>query len=205
MDPLKNIADVLPQIVASRERLASFAHDIGYALRTVSDEELRQLRNLLANTVIGDVRDAGVISGVLEMIDGYRAGNASARRENQATDQLDDDLARDIVAELAQHSATTSELAEALDASPLEVSQAVNQLRKLDLVDSTRDLLNGPVRPHRLSLQGRVLADRAGLVSQDAGVSEADELRRRAKYREERHYENESGFAAAELGGEEEG
>jgi DNA-binding transcriptional ArsR family regulator len=174
-------------------------------LRTVSDEELRQLRNLLANIVIGDARDAGMISGVLEMIDGYRAANASVRGENEASDQLNDDLARDIVAELAQHSATTSELAEALGTSPLRVSQALHQLRKLDLVDSTRDLLNEPVRPHRLSLQGRVLADRAGLVSQDDGVSEADELRRRAKYREERAYEKDCGFPAAELGGEEEG
>ncbi|HEY0478881.1 MAG TPA: hypothetical protein VGD37_15285 [Kofleriaceae bacterium] len=169
---LQNIVDALPRILGSDERLASFAHDVGQALRTTDDEVLRQVRNLLATAVVEDEHRAGLVSGVLEMIDGYRSAVSSGQREDEALAELHQGLLRDVVAELAQRSSTTSKLAKALGKSMPEISRVLGRLRKLDLVDSTRDPLNGKVHPHRLSLQGRVLAERAGLISQiEAGRS----------------------------------
>ena len=166
MTSLQNLVEALPQILVDDERLASFAHDLGHSLRTVDDEVLRELRNLLAAATVEDDHRSGIVSGVLELIDGYRSSVATARGEAEALAELRQGLSRDVVAELAQRSATTSELARALGKSDPEISRALGRLRKLDLVDSTRDLLNRRVRPHRLSLQGRTLADRTGLVSQ---------------------------------------
>lgn len=198
MIPVQNIADALPEILGSDERLASFAHDIGHALRAIDDEVLRQVRNLLASVTVEDPHRSGLVSGVLEMIDGYRAATAAARREEETVAELRDGASRDVLAELARRSLTTSELAEALELGKSAISRALHRLRELDLVDSTRDPLNGRVRPHRLSLQGRMLAVRTGLIPQV--VDEIDMERER--YREEREFEERTDISPAVLGGD---
>jgi DNA-binding MarR family transcriptional regulator len=194
---VQNIAEALPEIIGSDERLASFAHDLGHALRTVDDEALRQVRNLLASVTVEDRHRSGMVSGVLEMIDGYRAA-AAAHREEEAVAELCEGVSRDVLAELARRALTTSELAEALKISKSAISRALHRLRELDLVDARRDPLNGRVRPHRLSLQGRMLAVRAGLIPQV--IDEIDMERER--YREEREFEERTNISPAVLGGD---
>ncbi len=145
------------RISGDDELLASFARDLGFALRDLDDDALLELRNLLALSPPDVASRRGLMQGLIEMIDGCRDALAAQAATGRAETAVREAVAHQIIMLLAPAERTTTELARLLRKEDEEISRALGKLREVALIESARDLTDGRRRWHRLSLRGKAL------------------------------------------------
>ncbi|HVV83821.1 MAG TPA: hypothetical protein VHE35_12185 [Kofleriaceae bacterium] len=158
-------------------RMSAFVRDIGFRLASMSDSQMRVLRNMVAAAQPEDAFRKGIALAVVEMVDGHRDALAAGQR-TEATRETAARLGlTHRILTLLQNAVplTTGDIAHKLGVDDDDVSRALGKLRRDDLIETDqRPGTSRRLRWHRLSPAGeQALATWPAAVATDEPMDEA--------------------------------